>query len=110
MSKIYRVRNLKASPWVGAHRSLGRCPARYWREGVPHTWVRAPFVSTEARFTHYLPNLMWGCNAEESGVRSDAAPHLLTSSGGEHVLSQTAQTPTLSQWVPAARHDMGCSH
>ena len=28
----------------------------------------------------------------------------------EHVLCQTAQTPTLSQWDPAARLVMGCSH
>ena len=26
----------------------------------------------------------------------------------EHVLCQTAQTPTFNQWDPAARHLMGC--
>ena len=108
VSKIYRVRNLEASPWVGAHRSSGRCPSRTW---VGSSYLGKGPVDLD-RGTDYplLTQPLVGCNAEESRVRSDAAPLILSSSGCEHVLCQTAQTPTLRQWVPAARHDMGCSH
>ena len=134
VSKIHRVRYLKASPWVGArpvlgdgaHRSLGRCsPVPWgvhlslWRESLgvgPVRLDRGPPYSppldqprlgllsqstvgfAPTRHPSYSPPL-WCPSRHET--------HLTPC---EHVLCQTAQTPTLSQWDPAARLVMGCSH
>ena len=69
VSKMYRVGNLKASPWVDARPVLGTAPT-VSRVGAPQVlWERgegfpssrrALFVLTEAHFTRVSPNRVWG--------------------------------------------------
>ena len=85
---------------------LGSLPFRFLG-GFPCLLRRALFVLTEAPALH--PTASRAGVAGESGVRSDAAPLLLSLLCGvgssltpfEHVLCRTAQAPSLSQRVPA---------
>ena len=90
MAKKYRVRYLKASPWVDAHRSSGRRQTRYGGEGEEGGGY--PYLGKGP------VHLDRGTVYTESLRRGTPLTFLF------------ARTPTLSQWDSAARHVMGCGH
>ena len=79
MSKMYRVKYLKSQSLGWRPPFLGSAPSRFLGgRGFQCLLRRALFVLTEAPALH-LPTSGAGV-AEESGVRSDAAPLLLSPS------------------------------
>ena len=73
--KMYRVRYLKASSWVGARRSSGRRPSGSLG-GFPCFLWRVLFVLTEVSAHHPTTSGGWCCRRERGLLRRGTPPAL----------------------------------
>ena len=93
----------------GAHHALG------W---VPHTWVRAPLILTEAPITRYLPNRLWVVTQRKVGFaptrHPSYFPHLGVSMSCVRLLRRPhyasgSQRPATIWAVAIKRHPANCT-